>query len=409
MIRRIKIKNFRSLNVDFKLDPVTVLIGRSGTGKTNFVEALRFLREVVQSGITHDENNIFPLTKNEKDLQIEYEIEFDITPSTDIFCYQLTIKKAQSFADIWSEIISETFSINNEIIINRKNPKYKEEKKTERRLIRPGKTTRSDEQIHAYDGEVDYKAFKDSNDFSKCRFSTLQGNQKVAIARIALTQGLACYDFPGSVCAGVKNNVQKNSGLSDHAENYSEIFTAISKDLSKLQSWNEINKALKNLNSTVGTVEFNPQNEQEIQVSHKFDDHVVSFNIAKESEGFRRFFAHLLAVYQNPPKQTLVFEEPERGIHPGALQSLAEILKTTPEEGRGQVILTTHSPQLLDHFEADSIRAVVMENGETKIGRIEKGQMEAIKEELLLPGELLTVTDAMIAHEESTEESANAS
>ncbi len=34
MIRRIKINGFRGLNVDFKLEPATVLIGRSGTGKT---------------------------------------------------------------------------------------------------------------------------------------------------------------------------------------------------------------------------------------------------------------------------------------------------------------------------------------------------------------------------------------
>ena len=134
-------------------------------------------------------------------------------------------------------------------------------------------------------------------------------------------------------------------------------------------------------------------------VTHKFGDHAVPFDIGKESEGFRRFFAHLLAVYQTPPKQTLVFEEPERGIHPGALESLAEILKSCPEEGRGQVILTTHSPQLLDHFEPKSIRAVIMEDGVTKIDRIEEGQLNAMKEKLLFPGELLTVTDPIIAHD----------
>src|SRR5438309_9799155 len=46
MIKQIRIQNFRSIvNVTVDLDPLTVLIGRSGTGKSNFVQAIRFLRE----------------------------------------------------------------------------------------------------------------------------------------------------------------------------------------------------------------------------------------------------------------------------------------------------------------------------------------------------------------------------
>jgi predicted ATPase len=46
MFKTIKIRNFKSLgDVTVNLDPVTVLIGPTGTGKSNFVEALRFLRE----------------------------------------------------------------------------------------------------------------------------------------------------------------------------------------------------------------------------------------------------------------------------------------------------------------------------------------------------------------------------
>ena len=372
MIRRIKIKNFRSLDVDFQLDPVTVLIGRSGTGKTNFVSALRFLREIlqqkvqgnVQYGLGHFETNLFPLTgiDKDKDILLEYKIEFDVPPLSEMFHYILTISKRQN------GITSETFLIDNQPIIQQKGA---------------------------------------NRNPLQSSFSTLQGNQKVSIARIALTQGLACYDFPGSVCTSddpntqrkVVQNNQTNKGLVDRAENYSAVFNAISKDLTKLESWNMINRSLQNLNATVDTISFNSQNEREILVTHKFGDHAVPFDIGKESEGFRRFFAHLLAVYQTPPKQTLVFEEPELGIHPGALESLAEILKFCPEEGHGQVILTTHSPQLLDHFEPESIRAVVMEDGVTKIGPIEKEQLTALKEKLLFPGELLTVTDAAIDRE----------
>ena len=367
MIRRIKIKNFRSLDVDFQLDPVTVLIGRSGTGKTNFVSALRFLRESLQQrvplhfggGILHNRvgENIFPLTKNDKEMLLEFEIGFDVPPLTEQFRYFLAISNSKG-------ITQEAFYIDDQQMIQQT----------------------ANNNPH-------------NPPLLQCKLSTFQGNQKVSIARIALTQGLACYDFPGSVCTDVNQNTQASEGLADRAENFSAAFNAISKDLTKLESWNMINRSLQNLNATVDTISFNSQREREILVTHKFGDQTHYFDIGKESEGFRRFFAHLLAVYQTPPKQTLIFEEPERGIHPGALESLAEILKFCPEEGHGQVILTTHSPQLLDHFEPESIRAVVMEDGVTKIGPIEKEQFTALKKKLLFPGELLTVTDAAIARE----------
>ena len=48
MIHRFRVQNFKSIaDVDVELSPVTVLVGRSGTGKSSFVQALRFLRDVL--------------------------------------------------------------------------------------------------------------------------------------------------------------------------------------------------------------------------------------------------------------------------------------------------------------------------------------------------------------------------
>jgi hypothetical protein len=50
MIKHVRITNFKSLgDVSVDLDPVTVVIGQSGTGKSNFFDALRFLRDCVKS------------------------------------------------------------------------------------------------------------------------------------------------------------------------------------------------------------------------------------------------------------------------------------------------------------------------------------------------------------------------
>ena len=126
-------------------------------------------------------------------------------------------------------------------------------------------------------------------------------------------------------------------------------------------------------------------------VGHQFLDRTLGLKLAQESEGFRCFFAYLLALYQRPPKLLLLFEHPLDGIHPGALSLLADEFNVAPDEGRGQVLLTTHSPGLLDNFDADSIHVVQRDGFETKIGPLAAEQRESLIEELLQPGELLTV------------------
>ena len=157
---------------------------------------------------------------------------------------------------------------------------------------------------------------------------------------------------------------------------------------------------LQHVNPSISLVELNDiQNPTSVVVGHKYQNKSFTLELSQESDGFRRIYARLLALYQRPPKQTLIFEHPEDGIHPHALELLAGEFKASPEQGRGQVILTTHNPELLNHFEADQIRVVEIIDGETKIGLMAKEQKESVQEHLLTPGELLTVDPARIRHE----------
>ena len=49
----------------------------------------------------------------------------------------------------------------------------------------------------------------------------------------------------------------------------------------------------------------------------------------------------------------IAIEEPERSLHPGALKDIAKVLEQLAE--RTQVIITTHSSQLLDSFNSESL------------------------------------------------------
>ena len=73
---------------------------------------------------------------------------------------------------------------------------------------------------------------------------------------------------------------------------------------------------------------------------------------------------------------------------------LAREFRMAPQDKRGQIILTTHSPEFLNYFEPESIRFVYRENLETRIGLPSAEQIEALNAKDLFPGELLTVDPA---------------
>ena len=50
---------------------------------------------------------------------------------------------------------------------------------------------------------------------------------------------------------------------------------------------------------------------------------------------------------QDPAPSLIAIEEPELNIHPGALEAIADILNIAAQ--RTQVVVTTHSPDLLGH------------------------------------------------------------
>src|SRR5579862_3220967 len=55
---RVRIRNFKSIGrCDVKLRAVTVLVGRNGSGKSNFLDALRFVEDCLLTSVAHAMNS----------------------------------------------------------------------------------------------------------------------------------------------------------------------------------------------------------------------------------------------------------------------------------------------------------------------------------------------------------------
>ena len=97
------------------------------------------------------------------------------------------------------------------------------------------------------------------------------------------------------------------------------------------------------------------------------------------SEGVLYFLALLCVIHQPNPPQLLLLEEPERGIHPRRIREVIQFIKQLAYQKNIQVILTTHSPMVLDEF-AETPESVFVfdkdEEGATLIRNLQKNIIE---------------------------------
>ena len=95
----------------------------------------------------------------------------------------------------------------------------------------------------------------------------------------------------------------------------------------------------------------------------------------------------LLSIAQPSRPGFLVIEEPEIAIHLGAPQSLIEILQTDSEAM--QIVLTTHSADIVDALSVDALR-VVWNDGETShVAPVSEHTRDVLRSGLITPGALL--------------------
>ena len=99
------------------------------------------------------------------------------------------------------------------------------------------------------------------------------------------------------------------------------------------------------------------------------------FDASSLSDGTLRFIAMASLLLQPPvyrPSVILV-DEPELGMHPYAITLLASLMKQASTES--QVVVSTQSSLLLDHFEPEEILVAERVNGATEFTRLDASRL----------------------------------
>jgi predicted ATPase len=83
----------------------------------------------------------------------------------------------------------------------------------------------------------------------------------------------------------------------------------------------------------------------------------------------------LIAILKSPnPSPLICIDEPELGLHPDWVKLVAELLQDAAS--RTQVIVATHSPQIVAKLEPEEVIVTEKENGETQMARLSTEDLE---------------------------------
>ncbi|MEM1055245.1 MAG: AAA family ATPase [Bacteroidota bacterium] len=370
LITRLRATNFRSIaDMDLELGPLTVIVGRNGAGKSNTIDVLRFLRSSLNEGaeralslmggweaVAGVSTKPCVISVDSEPPRIGWEARFEASLfPNDTFLYRF-LARADGEGP-WVE------------------PEISEQ----------------DARAFALKG---FSLWLDSVDASSTEtyedaVSRLknEGMDRVAAIGIAIgiTQRLMAYEFVSRDLRDPQR-VLRATPLQEEGQNLVSTLRSILTGPRGIS----VRRALQALVHGVDTVEVVRAAGHIIaELVYKAENKERRSDLGLESDGTIRMLAILVALYQTPAPPLIVIEEPEANLHPGALGVLADVIKEASL--RTQVIITTHSPDLIDHFDPEVIRVVERVDGVTVVGKVQENQREIIRQKLYRPGELMRV------------------
>jgi predicted ATPase len=122
---------------------------------------------------------------------------------------------------------------------------------------------------------------------------------------------------------------------------------------------------------------FPPAADQHIQLRIRWKSLRTEQSAANLSDGTLRFLL-LIAIFATPnPGDVIALDEPETGLHPSMLPIVAELAAEAAQ--RTQVILSTHSADLLDAFSEVSVPTTTVASvvdGETHLSVVDGKELE---------------------------------
>ncbi len=374
-IRRVVLKNFKSIETcDVRLGPLTYLVGPNGSGKSNFVDALRMVADALDRPLEaalRERGGINDVRRRSTGHphNVGIRVEFQLSDGKiGYYAFELTASSRGSFSVKREEcslgappLEGVEFVVQNGLVERFSAP------------AAPPAATRDRLFLVNASGTADFRALYDA--LTHMGFYSLDPR---VIRSVQIPD-------PGEILARDGHNLASVMGrleieAPDTKQRIEEFLERVVPGLRGVDR-----RAIADKEAL------------EFRQSVKGAAHPWRFYASSMSDGTLRALGILVALFQSMPPQRretslVAIEEPELALHPGAAGILLDSLRDASEFS--QVILTTHSPDLLDNADVatDQLLAVEALDGVSHIGELDTTSRAALREQLYTAGELLRMS-----------------
>ena len=405
MLKQITLENWKSFrHAELYIDPLTVLIGRNASGKSNVVDALDFLNSMMQrasvetvligdrftpgirGGIEWAARK--PETKfsfqvlvdgEDKGNDYLYKITVENTPSVQVVDESLTLIDSQNISD--NNSCQQLFFVSFTYEKNRIIYKHYE---AEKEVIEKFYPTPNPWLGHFTD-KIPFYEFDDVN--------------QMMSAQIIVPEILKNIFILNPIPSQMRYPSPLSTKLERDGSNIAGVLAALPQPI-KAQVEEKLLKYLAKL------PEGDMQKVWSESVGRLGRDAILYceeiWNLNQEpiivdasgmSDGTLRFLAILTAMLTQPKNSLIVIEEVDNGLHPSRARLLLEMLREIGQERQIDILVTTHNPALLDELTPDFIPFVMVAYRDKQTGESQLIPLEDIADlpKLMASGTLGTI------------------
>lgn len=374
-VTRVRLKNYKSIgDCSISLRPLTFLVGPNGAGKSNFLDALRFVTDALRTSLDHalrERGGIKEVRRRSGGHPTHFAIslEFLIKPNmSGHYAFRIGARPSGGY-EVQEEECEVSHDASHDVSARTAHFKVRNGKVTSNLKIVPAASSDRLYLVNA-SGLEDFRPVYEA--FSRMGFYNLNP-ERIRDLQPPDAGDLLARD--GSNIASVLGQLASNDkATKQRIEEYlSKVVPGVYGVDVKVVGPKE-------------TLEFRQQ------VAGSRDP--WRFLASNMSDGTLRALGILVALFQatnnGKKKVPLVgVEEPEVALHPAAAGVLLDSLRDASR--KTQVIVTSHSPDLLDDkdIDSESILAVVSQGGVSEIGPLDRAGKSVLMDRLYTAGELL--------------------